>query len=257
MENSNSPNYNSINEYSKAVAALSQFAKSVLTAYAECSCKTKDRIIRDFIARSVSAMNGMIQLWLAEDYHDCWLIYRAILDRLFYLESLGRDDKFNIFDDWSFVKRYHYKQKCIKDQKLIWKLDSIHFVISDQDRERYKSIRKAGISWKTPKAFEVASSMNLDILYHYGYDFASMYVHPLAKSGEEAYLRLTGQPIGESFDDQITVIHNSCMITNLIIGQGLFFSKLEWRSGILGFVEDINRLVKYNRRFSIRHYVPS
>jgi len=85
MDNSDAANYLSINEYSKAISALAQFTKSVLIEYAQCSDEIRDRIIRNFIARSISAMNGIIQLWRSQDYHDCWLLYRAILDRLFYL----------------------------------------------------------------------------------------------------------------------------------------------------------------------------
>ena len=188
-------------------------------------------------------MNGIIQLWRVQDYHDCWLLYRAILDRLFYLESLGRENKFKLFDNWCFVKRYRYKHRCLKDAKLIGKLDSSHFIISDQDKKRYKAIRNDQTIWAPPKAYEVASSMNLDVLYYYGYDFASMYVHPSAVEGEGDFSRLTGKPIKVSFDDQLTVIHNSCIVTNLIISRGLFFSQLQWRSGVLKFIDDINRLI--------------
>ena len=243
MENSDAASYLSINEYSKAISAQAQFTKSVLIEYAQCSDEIRDRIIRNFIARSISAMNGIIQLWRSQDYHDCWLLYRAILDRLFYLESLGRENQFELFDNWCFIKRYRYKRRCLKDAKLIGKLDSSHFIISDQDRKRYKEIRKEQTIWAPPKAYEVASSMKLDILYYYGYDFASMYVHPSAVEGEEDYSRLTGKPIKESFDDQITVIHNSSIVTNLIISRGLFFSQLLWRSGVLKFIDDINRFI--------------
>ncbi len=243
MEISDATNYLSINKYSKAISAQTQFTKSVLIAYAQCSSETRDRIIRNFIARSISAMNGIIQLWRSQDYHDCWLLYRAILDRLFYLESLGRENKFELFDDWCFVKRYRYKRRCLKDSKLIGKLDSSHFIISEQDKKRYKEIKKEQTMWTPPKAYEVASSMKLDILYHYGYAFASMYVHPSAIEGEEDYSRLTGKLIKESFDDQMTVIHNAFIVTNLIISRGLFFSQLLWRSGVMKFIDDINRLI--------------
>ena len=98
MNNANTANYRSFNEYSRAISALVQFIKIILTEYAECSDETRDKIIRNFIARSISAMSGIIHLWRAQDYHDCWLLYRSILDRLFYLESLGRENKFEIFD---------------------------------------------------------------------------------------------------------------------------------------------------------------
>ncbi len=243
MENTNYTNYLSLADYHKATSSLAQFTKSVLIAYDGCSNEKRDEIIRNIMARSITAMNGILHLWRARDYHDCWLLYRAILDRLFYLESIGRKDEFNLFDDWSFVKRINYKRKCLKDLSLVSKLDPKHFVISDQDRKRYNKIRKSQNKWTPPKPYEVASSMNLELLYSYGYDFASMYVHPSATEGNEDYCRLTGTPLNESFDDQITVIHNSFIITNLIISRGLFFSRLLWLSPVLKFVEDINRLI--------------
>ena len=113
------------------------------------------------------------------------------------------------------------------------------FLITDQDTKRYKDILKNKIRWKPPKAYEVASNMGLDILYHGGYNFASMYVHPLAVRGEEAYSRLVGKAVIDPCDDQITVIHNSCLVTIILIDRGLFFSKLQWRSGVLDFMNDI------------------
>ena len=92
----------SINSYTYAVSMLTEFTKIILTSYAKCSNEKRDIIIRNFVARSITSLNGMIQLWQVEDYHDCWLLYRAILDRLFYLESLGRNNTFEDFDNWCF-----------------------------------------------------------------------------------------------------------------------------------------------------------
>jgi hypothetical protein len=81
MKNTNAVNYLSESEYMQAVSTLTEFAKAILIAYVQCSSETRDSIIRNFIARSISALNGIIQLWRVQDYHDCWLLYRAILDR--------------------------------------------------------------------------------------------------------------------------------------------------------------------------------
>lgn len=233
--------YSTINEYAKAVYILTEFTKIILISYTKCSNETRDIIIRNFVARSITSLNGMIQLWQAEDYHDCWLLYRAILDRLFYLESLGRNNTFEDFDSWCFKKRYKYKVKCLKDTTLVGKIDLTYFTPSEEDKRRYKSLKNKSTLWTQPKAHKVASSMNLGILYDYGYNFASMFVHPSATEGEEDYSRLVGIKPSKSYDDQITVVHNSCMVMNTIIKAGIFFSCLEWRLSVSKFVDDFMR----------------
>lgn len=109
---------------------------------------------------------------------------------------------------------------------------------SKEDQKRFSNLSTEIISWKRPKAIEVAAKMKLEFLYYYGYDFPSSYVHPTANEGKEDFSRLTNTPLDKSYDDQITVIHNSCMVTDIIISQGLLFSRLQWRSPILKFVDD-------------------
>jgi hypothetical protein len=97
VENRNAVNYLSESEYFQAVAVLTEFTRIILNSYAQCSDEIRDTIIRNFIARSITALNGVIQLWQAQDYHDCWVLNRAIFDRLFYLESLGSESSFELF----------------------------------------------------------------------------------------------------------------------------------------------------------------
>jgi len=61
------------------------------------------------------------------------------------------------------------------------------------------------------------------------------------EEGEEDYSRLIGIKPSKSYDDQITVVHNSCMVMNTIIKAGIFFSRLEWRLGVSKFVDDFMR----------------
>lgn len=238
MTITNDNQYLSVSAYMKAVSVLTEFTKIILYSYAMYSNETRDSVIRNFIARSITSLNGLLQLWQARDYHDCWLLYRAILDRFFHLESLGRENTFELFEKCCFKKRYRYKLRCLSDPELRGKIDASLFSPSQEDQERYNSIKNETLTWKRPKAKEIASDLNLGFLYSYGYDFASTYVHPSAVEGQEDFSRLTGIDTGKSFDDQITVIHNSCLVTNMIIHDGLLFSQLKWRSPILRFIND-------------------
>ncbi|MFC2036314.1 DUF5677 domain-containing protein, partial [Chloroflexota bacterium] len=188
----------SLSSYVQAVSVLTDYARIVLTSYDKTSNETRDIIIMNFMARSITSLRGILSLWQTQDYHDCWVLYRSILDRLFHLETLGRDDSFEAFDDWCFKNAYEYKIRCLSDSTIAEKIDETnreYFTPSKEDEKRFSELNKENITWKRPKASDVASKMGLDILYNYGYDFASGFVHPTSKEGKEDYSRLTKQPL--------------------------------------------------------------
>lgn len=239
MPNASNSQYRSVSSYTRAAYALKDFTKIILYSYAQFTNETRDIVIRNFIARSIVALNGLLHLWRVQDYHDCWLLYRAILDRYFHLESLGQTDTFDQFEEWCFQKRYKYKQSCLNDPELEGKIDVKDFTPSKEDQVRYSEISNRNINWRRPRIKEIAARMNLDFLYFYGYDFASSYVHPTATEGQEDYSRLTHIDTGKFADNQITVIHNAFLVTNMIIDAGLRYSRLQWRRPILEFIEDV------------------
>ncbi len=235
--------HRTIEEYARAIHDIAEYAKVILPSYAKCSNAPRDIIIRNFLARSVTSLNGLVQLWRVQDYHDCWLLYRGILDRLFHLESLGREDSFEVFEKWCFLNRHRYKLKCLADPTLAGKINPSYFTPSDKDTQRFESIGHERVAWKRPRAKEVASEMGLDFLYSYGYDFASMYVHPSAIEGEEDYSRLLGIQPEESYDDQITAVHNACLVMIIMVRVALILSKLAWRSVVMQFVDHFSGFI--------------
>ena len=225
------------NQYTQSAQVLTEYTSVVLKNYADISNENRDRIIRNLIARSITALRGIINLWSIQDYNDCWVLYRVLLDRLFYLETLGTEESFGKFSDWCFINSFEYKMKCLNDPEFAEKIEPEKFVLSEEDKKRYESLKTTDVNWKKPSAFKVAKKMKLDFLYNYGYRFASGHVHPTANEGMEDVARLTGQTIDQTYDDQITVIHNSSLIMNIILRQGINFSNLEWRSAILTFLD--------------------
>ena len=235
-----------LSSYIQAVSVLTDCVRIVLTSYDKTSNKIRDTIIMNFMARSITSLRGILHLWQTQDFHDCWILYRSILDRLFHLETLGRDDSFEAFDNWCFKNTYKYKIRCLNDPTLIGKINEEnveYFTPSQEDEKRYRELDHEKTIWKRPRAGKVAAKMQLDLLYHYGYDFASHYVHPTSKEGHEDLSRLTNKPMDKSYDDQITVIHNSFIVTYTILRQGIFFSQLLWASPVMKFLDDFSEFI--------------
>ena len=57
----------------------------LLFSFAKHECDTKNRILRNFIARTDVMLKGIFSLWEAGDVQDCWIIHRCLLERLFQL----------------------------------------------------------------------------------------------------------------------------------------------------------------------------
>ncbi|MFC2123059.1 DUF5677 domain-containing protein [Bacteroidota bacterium] len=248
-----------LTSYIQALPVLTHYTRIVLTSYDKTSSETRDTIIMNFMARSITSLRGILQLWQTQDFHDCWVLYRAILDRLFHLETLSKDDSFEAFDNWCFKNAYEYKIRCLNDPVAVKKIteENIeYFTPSQEDKERYNELDQEKIIWKRPRARKVATKMQLDFFYHYGYNFASKFVHPTSKEGLEDRSRLTGTPLDKSYDDQITVIGNSFLVMHAILLQGLIFSQLLWASPVMQFLEEFAEFLsegsnKYLRTMSV------
>ena len=85
--------------------------------------------------------------------------------------------------------------------------------------------------------------MGLDFLYTFGYDLASMHVHPMSNDGQQDYFTVTGIEPEVAFPTQIAVIHNSILITTLIAQTVFNYSSFRWRSILWDFLEHIRSAI--------------
>lgn len=238
-------NQNSVVEsYRVAIDTLANFTKHILFSFAMHSTDIKDVIIRNFIARAIVSLNGILKLWEIGDYQDCWVLYRCILDRLFHLTALARDNTFELFEKWSFKQQYDFNNKLRSDPDFKRKLDPNFFRDMDEQKERYLIISKERPKWERPKAEVVAREMDLMFLYKYGYDYASTLVHPMANDGRMDFSRLTNFKEVELFADPKIVITNSCLVVALLIQEGLNHSTLNWRVLIYDFLNNFLNFLK-------------
>lgn len=104
-------------------------------------------------------MKGIMKLWEVQDYHDCWILYRCILDRLFHLSYLAQNDSFDDFEKWSFKKQYDSRHGVRSDPIFNKKINRTFFEDTKKLKERHKELSQQKITWKSPKPEEIAKDM--------------------------------------------------------------------------------------------------
>lgn len=160
--------YQTIEVYRAAADALYAVSGMVLFSFAKHDCDTKNVIIRNFVARSAMTLKSVFSLWDNGDTQNAWVIHRALVDRMFHLHSLGVNDDFQAFDDWSFFEQFKSQNRVksdalFKDQAVGWVYE-----ISEEKKARIKALEENKPKWRRPRAEDVAKDMGMEFLYKYG-----------------------------------------------------------------------------------------
>lgn len=236
--------YRTIEEYNDIKDALVSICGLLLFEFAkEPSLDIKNTILRNFLAKTSMSLKGVFSLWEINNYQDCWAIYRAQMDRFFHLEHIAKYDEFQLFDDWSIYKQFQAHNLAKSDKRFPLEQTSQVYFFNDSFAEKVKNIQKIKPKWSRPKAESVAKDIGLDFLYKFGYDLASMHVHPMSNDGQQDFYTITGfEPIDE-FPSQIAVIHNSILTTTMITQNVFNYSSFKWRTILWDFIEHIRNAI--------------
>lgn len=214
---------------------------------------TRDLIVRNFIARADTMVRGILRLWEIKDYGDCWIIHRALLDRLFHLRALNDNDQFDLFDDWSFKMQYEAANRLRSDPDVKGQLKGLVDDLTTEQKARYQQLVKAPPDWRRPKAEDVARAMDLMFLYRYGYDFASQHVHPMANDGREDFFNITRLEPRPNFPESGMVLSNSILAASLVVQEALNASTLSWRRVVYDAVDGVRNFLL---SASPEHFLP-
>lgn len=231
--------YLSLDAYKEALHAFHVAARIILLEFARDGQDYRNVIIRNFIARADTTASGIFQLWAMEDYQDCWVLHRCLLDRLFHLRYLHVTDSFEEFEAWSFLKQYKAVNRVRSDPEVRGALEHSLFTFTDEQRRRARDLSKSPPKWHRPKAEVVAKDMDMRFLYVYGYDFASAYVHPMADDGEHDFHIITGVKPRPDYPDQRSALANTLLVATILVQEGLNASTLHWRQIVYGVFEDM------------------
>jgi hypothetical protein len=221
--------YLPVESYVKALGTFHALAGLVLFEFAREERGIRDAIIRNFIARADVATGAVFKLWNMNDFQDCWVLHRSLLDRLFHLYALHKKNEFEAFEAWSFLEQYKAANRLRSDPEFAQVRDSAVFNLTEKTKERARVLEKQPPIWKRPKAEDVSKEMDMTFLYRYGFDYASRHVHPMADDGQQDFFTITKQESMHDFPDQRVILSNTLLVATVLIQEGLNASTLSWR----------------------------
>jgi hypothetical protein len=231
--------YLAVPQYEEALAALHGITAILLFEFARDERDVREVIIRNFLARTDMLSKSIFSLWNTGDHHDCWVLHRCLLDRLFHLHHLNAANEFEAFERWSFWEQYNALNRVRSNLTLKEALKSDMFALTDSQKERAKALSTSKPTWVRPKAEVVAAQMHLEILYLYGYDFASTHVHPMANDGYEDFFTITKLEPRPVFPDQRSVLSNTLLVATIVVQEGLNASHMSWRAIVYDFLDQL------------------
>lgn len=83
----------------------------------------------------------------------------------------------------------------------------------------------------------------MEFLYKYGYDYASMHVHPMANDGQQDFYSITKLEPAPRFPPNITVLSNSILASSMILQDAMNHSSFKWRKLIWTYLEQVRELL--------------
>ncbi len=224
-------------EYRDLFEALKGFITIVLFEIQERSDQRRDLIIRNFLARGAVTLESILRLYDARAYGDCWTLFRTLVDRHFHLHVIAVQNEFQAFEEWPFIRQFEMNNNVWSDQTLTPEQKAGVPKPTPEQKARYKDLKTKRVVWREPKPEDAARMFGLPVLYKFGYDYASRFVHPSATDGviEFEYLtRLGGK--GDRGDQRI-ILHDSALSFVILAHEALNASALEWRAIIFDCIE--------------------
>ena len=222
----------------QAIETFRVYSGIVLLSFEKHGQGLCDTIARNFIARGMSCTQSIYAVWRSGSEQDAWILHRSLLDRLLHLRHLSETNSFVDFDEFSFLSMYNARHQLLSDINMRSKVPSNLKELQKRDRPRYDAISKKLERWRRPKAEDVAKKMDLGFLYRFGYDYASMHVHPMSSDGEADFVRLISATGLVTVPDA-TVVRNSILIQSMLVQEAFNVSQLRWRAISYDFLSQI------------------
>jgi hypothetical protein len=226
-------------QYRGVLDALHVIARIVLLEFAHEPRNTRDTIVRDSVARTDMLAEGVFALWELEDYQDCWILHRCLLDRLFHLVNLQETDGFEAFEAWSFLEQYKAVNRVLSDPAIDSARLEVVIPPTAEQKHRARELRKHPPRWKRPRAEDVAKQLDMRFLYIYGYDHASAHVHPMGDDGLQDFHTITKLEPAPLFPDQSVVLSNTLLVATMVVQEALNASTMSWMALVFNALSDV------------------
>ncbi|HCE3433789.1 TPA: hypothetical protein NG611_004498 [Vibrio parahaemolyticus] len=227
--------FHTLESYVSALQSFERVVEVIIRSSTDIVNEASQTLQINFTAKTVKQVRAVLALWHAECFDECYIIQRCILDRLFHLKDLNDKQCYDDFDDFSFYKTFQTYDKIRNDPSF----SHIKGLLKPTKGEskRFQQLSKSKLKYQRPKAQHVAKKLELDFLYHQGYDWASTTVHPMFSDGEQDVRLLLQPSLKVEISQNLDVIHNSLLYAQLIVNEALVELNLIWRSTINKFMD--------------------
>jgi hypothetical protein len=229
--------FHNLDEFRRVVPAFHAVNVQLLFEFARRDRSVKDMILTNFIARTDTLLRSALLLTEAADVPSGFVLFRCLLDRLFHLAELDANSAFEDFEEWSFLEQFEAQNKVLSVKEFSEARLSKAYLPTSDEKTRYKELIKRRSQWRRPKAEAVAERIGLKPLYSFGYDFASMHVHPMANDGLQDFHEITGLKPAPPFPDGRMLMANFILVSAYTVNLCLRASGYDWRVAVADFYE--------------------
>ena len=123
-------------EYRAILDALHLVTAVVLFEFMREPREIRDNILRDYVARAEKLTQAVFVLWALDDFQDCWILFRCLLERYFLIRHLWDTDGFEDFEEWSFFEEFKAVQRVRGDNAVDTGRSDLFVPPTDKQRKR-------------------------------------------------------------------------------------------------------------------------
>lgn len=229
-------------EHTEIVRSYENLTKFIILRFESLELKIKDKIIRNFIAKSFSLLNSIYILIDHNQEREAMALYRLLVERYLYLEYLNKTESYQEFDDWSFIKASESRNGMRSNPEFNDSATKKFLKDTKEQVKNYQRLKEKN-KWKEPNLEQLAKELNSKFLYNFGYDLGSSYIHPRAEEGLLDALRIVKNEIIEPFRLENT-LKNSILISNSILMLGLHYSNFDWNGYLYKYCDIIYKYLR-------------
>ena len=206
----------------------------------------KNTYLTNSIAKTQTLVKSIELTFVNELYNESWILYRCLLDRYLYIRYLEKNKLHTSFKDWSYAKGYEYLRNAKSEETVQNVKHDPRFRFSKEQSDTYSGLKKQSNSFFKPDPKSIFKDEGLSFLYKFGYDYASMRVHPMFEDGDEEYFRITQiKPNPYSEFDHQELITNTYLVATMIIQESLNQIDLKTISDVYEYLESLGKNSDY------------
>jgi len=201
-------------EYRDIVEKLFDLLVCMIKLYSHARGRNslRQKIIASLLARCAVSSKGILALYQQEDYASCMILLRSIVDRVFYLGFLERNDAYKAYYEKTIRERHAQFQR-IKSDPIFGHRDEKDLEVTFSISKRLSEATGREHTKKMPPYHtqDEAKHMGLGFLYTFAYQTGSSFVHPMADEGFEDLQRLVGIPGKNLGSPKEAILQNVCL----------------------------------------------